>query len=252
MHDKTISVIMPVLNEEQCLHASVAGVLEGFERHSLNGELIIVNDGSSDRTGAMAEELASRQAAVRALHHATPQGIGASFRDGLPHAHGDVVVYIPGDGEIDASEIFRYVHLMDDVDMVIPYVTNPEVRSWQRRILSSCYHLLMTRTFFVSLKYLNGTVMYRKSILEGITIRNSGYFYQAELLIKAISRNYRYAEVPYMQKPRVHGRSKSITIRALASAMKGYAVMVHEFYFRRSDTFTVEPASITARKQGDI
>lgn len=82
--------------------------------------------------------------------------------------------------------------------------------------------------------------------------QNSGYFYQAELLIKAISRNYRYAEVPYMQKPRVHGRSKSITIRALASAMKGYAVMVHEFYFRRSDTFTVEPASITARKQGDI
>jgi dolichol-phosphate mannosyltransferase len=165
MSNKKISVIMPALNEELSLPHAVSNVLEGFERFSLDGELIIVNDGSRDRTGAIAAGLADRFGSVHVLHHSSPQGIGSAFRDGLQLACGELVVYIPGDGEIDAAEIFRYIPLMTDVDLVVPYVQNPEIRRWSRRFLSSWYTRIMGRTFGVSLRYLNGTVMYRSAIL---------------------------------------------------------------------------------------
>src|SRR6185369_18011006 len=136
MSNKHISVIMPALNEEQSLPHAVANVLHGFERFSLDGELIIVNDGSRDRTGEVAAELAERFGCISVLHHSIPQGIGAAFRDGLRLASGELVVYIPGDGEIDAAEILRYTPLMADVDLVVPYVQNPEIRTWSRRFLS--------------------------------------------------------------------------------------------------------------------
>jgi glycosyltransferase involved in cell wall biosynthesis len=240
---------MPALNEEQSLPHAMANVLESFERFSLDGELIIVNDGSSDRTGELAAGLADRFGFVHVLHHSTPQGIGSAFRDGLQTACGELVVYIPGDGEIDAAEIFRYIPLLDDVDLVVPFVQNPEIRRWSRRFLSSCYTRIMGGTFSVALRYLNGTVMYRRVILEGITIRNSGFFYQAELLIKTIRRNYLYAEVPYVQQRRIDGKSKSVTFKSLLPVLKGYFNLIGELYFHRSEHFVVAPLSITARNQ---
>jgi glycosyltransferase involved in cell wall biosynthesis len=249
MSTKQVSVIMPALNEEQSLPHAVANVLQGFERLFLDGEVIIVNDGSSDRTGEIAAELVERSGVVTVLHHSTPQGIGAAFRDGLQVACGELVVYIPGDGEIDATEILRYIPLMTDVDMVIPYVQNPHVRRWSRRFLSSCYTRIICLTFAVSLKYLNGTVLYRREILDGVTIRNSGFFYQAELLIKAIRKNNPYVEVPYLQQKRIDGRSKSVTIRSLLPVIRGYFNLIDELYFHGYEHDVVAPLAIVAREQ---
>jgi hypothetical protein len=107
----------------------------------------------------------------------------------------------------------------------------------------------MCLTFAVALKYLNGTVMYRRAILEGITIRNSGFFYQAELLIKTIRRNYLYVEVPYLQQRRIDGRSKSVTFKSLLPVIKGYFNLIDELYLHGNEHFVVAPSSVTARKR---
>jgi glycosyltransferase involved in cell wall biosynthesis len=252
MIGKKISVIMPALNEEQSLPHAIANVLDAFDRFSLDGELIIVNDGSIDRTGEIAESFSDRSGSVYVLHHATSQGIGAAFRDGLQRACGELVVYIPGDGEIDVAEILRYEPLMKDLDLVVPYVQNPEIRRWSRRLLSSCYTQVMNRTFRVSLRYLNGTVLYRRSILDEITIKNSGFFYQAELLIKTIRRNYVYVEVPYLQQRRIDGKSKSVTIKSLLPVLRGYFDLICELYFSKRDHFVLAPLSIASRKQQSV
>lgn len=251
MGGRKISIIMPALDEERSLPHAVANVLDSFRRLSIDGELIIVNDGSRDRTGEIAEGLAVRSDLIRVIHHATPQGIGTAFRDGLQRACGELVVYIPGDGEIDAAEILRYVHIMTEADLVVPYVQNPEIRSWSRRFLSSCYHQIMSGTFSVSLRYLNGTVIYRRAILEGVAIRNPGFFYQAELLIKILRRKYLYVEVPYVQKKRIEGKSKSITPKALTAVFKGYFALIDELLLRKGEKPVVAPLSITALKQQD-
>jgi hypothetical protein len=104
----------------------------------------------------------------------------------------------------------------------------------------------MNLTFAVSLQYLNGTVLYRRAILDGITIRNSGFFYQAELLIKTIRKNFRFVEVPYLQQRRIDGRPKSITLKSLLPVLRGYFSLINELCFLQKDHDI-----IAARKKQD-
>lgn len=206
---------MPALNEAANLAGAVDNVLASFCRLGIPGELVIVNDGSSDATGALADDFAAANANIRVLHHMTPQGIGASFWHGVSVAAGEIVTMIPGDGENDATEILRYLPLMTEVDIVVPFVFNRSVRSFRRRLLSIIYREIIKAAFGLSLNYMNGTVMYRRSVFEGIELQSNGFFYQSELLIKAITRGYLYAEVPCALRQRGSGDSRATNLKSL-------------------------------------
>lgn len=248
MSGPEISVIMPSLNEEKNLASAVRNVIAGFEAFGISGEIIVVNDGSSDSTDRIAEELAKTRPFVRVVHHESPQGIGASFWDGVQHAGGDTVVMIPGDGENDASETLRYMPVMQHVDILIPFVYNKEVRSRSRRLLSSLYRSIINLTFGMTLNYMNGTVIYRRSILTDITMRSTGFFYQTELLIKTIRRGYLFAEVPYALSTRAGGRSKATTLKSLMRVARNYLVLFFDLLGTPRDA-NVAPDSVTAGRR---
>jgi glycosyltransferase involved in cell wall biosynthesis len=231
MKQYAITAVMPSLNEEKNLVSAVGNVISSYERLGIRGEIVIVNDGSTDGTGKLAEELKSKHPGIQVLHHKTPQGIGGSFWDGVKAAQGETVVMIPGDGENDATEILRYLPLMNEVDMVIPYVFNREVRSRLRRLVSNLYRGIINITFGMTLNYMNGTVMYRKSILDGVELKAGGFFYQTELLIKCIRQGYLFAEVPYALLQRAAGRSKATSLRSLKNVIKAFASLFLEVYF---------------------
>ena len=252
MNDYKISVIMPALNEESCLAGSITNVLDGFSRHGIHGELLVINDGSSDGTGALAEKWAADNDCIRVIHHDKPHGIGGSFWDGVQQARGEIVTMIPGDGENDAAEILRYLPLLSDVDIVVPFVYNPGVRPWRRRLLSFVYHQIIYLTTAYSLNYLNGTVMYRKSIFKGISLKSTGFFYQTELLIKTIGRHYLYAEVPYALKQRHAGRSKATTLRSLFKVISGYLNTLQDVYALRRRSAPISNDSVTFLRRREL
>lgn len=248
MHEYKLSVIMPALNEERSIRLSVMNVLDSFQRYLINGELIIVNDGSSDKTAEISEELAFNHHCISVLNHSTPLGVGVSVWDGVQGARGEIVVYLPGDGENDAADIFRYISLLDHVDIVVPFVFNPEVRPWQRRTLSSAYHKIIRATSSLSLRYMNGTIMYRKSILKGIDLKSRGFFFQTELLLKTVCSGYLYAEVPYALKNRHAGKSKSTTLKSLYEVARAYCTTIIALYLSfRCDT-PISHDSMTAKR----
>lgn len=248
MNKYKITVIMPALNEELCLAAGVSNVLAGFQKYGVNGELLIVNDGSSDRTAEIADNLALVHDCINVLHHQAPQGIGSSFMDGVLCAKGEMVVYIPGDGENDAAEILRYLPLMENVDIVVPFVINREVRAWHRRVLSATFNKIVSLTSSLSLHYMNGNVIYRKSIIKEIQLKSSGFFYQAELLLKTIGNGYLYAEVPYIQMRRIGGSSKSTTLSSLFEVARAYCSTMLELYSLNTKNSKVVSDSVTARR----
>jgi len=247
-----ITAVMPSLNEEKNLVTAVENVLESYTRMGINGEVLIVNDGSTDKTGTIAEGLKAKHAMVQVLHHATPQGIGGSFWDGVKAAQGDVVVMIPGDGENDAKEILLYLPLMDQVDMVIPYVFNKQVRSRARRMVSNLYRGIINISFGMTLNYMNGTVMYRKSILDDIELKARGFFYQTELLIKCINRGYLYAEVPYALLQRAAGTSKATSFKSLRNVMKAYLSLFIDIHTAGKHDQTRAATSKTAARWNEI
>lgn len=237
-----ISVIMPALNEERNISDAIKNTLSSFFAFNINGEVVVVNDGSCDQTGAIVNELMRENSQVRMLEHVTPQGIGASFWDGVDSAKGDIVVLLPGDNENDPMEIFRYCKMLEHVDIVIPFVFNREVRSFFRNLLSYVYIFIINTTFLVNLNYTNGTVLYRKVVLKKLKYRSSSFFFQTDILIRLLKRNYLFAEVPYKLEQRGHGKSKATSFPSLLQVIKGYLQLVRDFYFtKKGNSLTAFP-----------
>jgi glycosyltransferase involved in cell wall biosynthesis len=247
-----ITAVMPSLNEEKNLEAAVQNVIASCQQLGVSGEIVIVNDGSSDGTGKLAEMLKARHPFIQVIHHDRPQGIGGSFWDGVRNARGEMVVMIPGDGENDAAEILRYLPLMDQVDLVVPYVFNRRVRSWARRKLSDLYRGIINLTFGTTLNYMNGTVLYRKCILDDLDLKAKGFFYQTELLIKCIRRGYLFAEVPCGLLKRAAGRSKATSLKSLKQVATAYLSLVVEIYTSRQMETTGAAGSKTIARWNEL
>jgi hypothetical protein len=98
---------------------------------------------------------------------------------------------------------------------------------------------------------MNGTVMYRREVLQSLSLDSAGFFYQTELLIKAIRMGYLYAEVPYGLKKRIGGRSKAVSLKSLLKLTKDYLSIVYWVFMEARD---VEPIknSATAKRRDAI
>jgi glycosyltransferase involved in cell wall biosynthesis len=226
-----ISIIMPALNEEANITQAICNVLAAFDNLGIAGEIVVINDGSIDRTRELTELEMRRDSRVRLLNHDRPGGIGAAFWDGVAQARGEVVCLLPGDNENDPWEILRYRQLLEHVDILIPFVFNKEARSLFRNGLSYVYRFIINTTFLVNFNYTNGTVMYRKKILEELDFHSNGFFYQTDILVRTVKRGYLFAEVPYRLDVRPHGLSKAVTFPSLLQVIKGYLRLVRDIHF---------------------
>ncbi|HBR17595.1 MAG: hypothetical protein A3G39_02345 [Deltaproteobacteria bacterium RIFCSPLOWO2_12_FULL_43_16] len=247
-----ITVIMPALNEEKNIVKAVENVIESFGMVGISGEIIVMNDGSTDGTGNAVEGLIKKHSFIRLISHDKPEGIGGSFWEGIKKSQGEVVTMVPGDGENDAFEILRYLPLMEQVDVVIPFVYNANVRSLKRRLLSKLYKGIINLSFGMLLNYMNGTVMYRKCVLDNIDLKARGFFYQTELLIKCLKNGYMYAEVPYILKKRGTGGSKATTLKSLLGVMRGYLTVMASVYLGKKVNGRISPDSVTALKMKEL
>lgn len=228
----SITVVMPALNEEKNVSIAVNNTLKALDDYKINGEIIVVNDGSTDNTGELLNEITEKDSRVRVIRHQAPQGIGASYWDGVDSARGNVVTWMPADNENDPWEIFRYNKLLEHVDIVIPFIFNREARSVFRNVLSYFYRFIINTTFSVNFNYTNGTILFRKSILEELDRRSYGFFFQADILIRAVKKGYLFAEVPYRLGLRKEGVSKAVSFPSLLKVIDGYLALVKDYYFK--------------------
>lgn len=229
----SLSVVIPCLNEEENIKLTAHRTLVALELYGIEGELIIINDGSSDKTGPIAHELAQEFDNVRVIDHTSPHGIGASFWDGVQNAQNDFVVLVPGDGEIDPEDALRYYYLTRDVDIIVPFIHNVEIRSYARRIISSLYRFIINMSFGTTLNYTNGTVIYNRTILKGMRLKSKGFLYQAELLINLVRAGYLYAETPHFLLPRNAGTTKALTLKSFGQVIGGYLVLMWDVHVTR-------------------
>lgn len=244
-----MSVIMPALNEEQNVGDALAEVLRGLDAFDIPGEVVVVNDGSTDRTAEVVAEWMERDPRVRRIDHDTPQGIGRAFWDGVDAAKGRNVVMIPGDNENDPTEIFRYSKLLDHVDMVIPFLYNREQRSMFRNILSLIYRRIICMTFVVNFNYTNGTVMYCRPILQQLPYRSTSFFFQTDILVRLAKRGYLFAEVPYRINMRETGKSKAVSFPSLIQVARGYFQLVKDLYFDKQTKLAYHISSMTHERK---
>lgn len=246
-----ITIIMPALNEEKNITSAIDDTLAAFKEYNITGEVLVINDGSTDSTPQLVKrKLEELPGKVRILNHPRPQGIGSSFWDGVDNAEGEVVCMLPGDNENLPGEILRYAKLLEDVDLIIPFVFNKEVRPKLRRFISAIYHRFINCTFVTSLNYTTGTVLYRKSLLKEIPARRMGFFFQTDILIRLVKRGYLYAEVPYRLRERGGGKSKVMRLRSFGDIIKDYARLIVDVHLKKGRApVTYAKDSVTAKRK---
>lgn len=247
-----VTFIMPALNEEKNISLAIENSIRSFATFGVRGEIVVINDGSRDQTAALVQKaIAVHGEQIRCITHDRPHGIGACFWEGVDTARGEIVVMMPGDNENDPDEILRYYKLLQHVDIVIPFVYNKHVRSLFRNFLSLAYRFIVNTTFLVYFNYTNGTVLYRKSILQTLNHRSQGFFFQTDVLIRLVKSGYLFAEVPYRLNLRKEGLSKAVSFPSFLQVVKGYLRLVKEIYFDRN-TKTLEvftEGSLTAKRR---
>ncbi len=227
-----ITVIMPALNEEKNILPAIDNTLRALEDFNINGEIIIVDDGSTDNTKGLVNSM-EKDNRIRMISHQVSQGIGASFWDGVDNANGNIIIMIPGDNENDPWEILRYYGLLNHVDIVIPFIFNREIRALFRNFLSFIYRFIINSTFLVNFNYTNGTILHRKSILKELDYRSNSFFFQTDILIRTVKKGYLFAEVPYRIGLRKDGISKAVSFPSLLQVVKGYFRLVRDIYIKK-------------------
>jgi len=225
---------MPALNEEKSIITSIDNTLASFDDLCIEGEIIVVNDGSKDNTSKLVAQKMKEDNRIRMITHKMPQGIGSSFWDGFDDVRFNIVTMLPGDNENDPWETLRYIDLLEHVDIINPYAYNKNVRSLLRNTMSSLYLSIINMTFMTSFRYTNGPVIYRKSILKELGHRSYGFFYQTDILIRSTKKGYLHIDVPYRLGVREAGKTKLLSLSTFLKGTKDYFNLVGDLYFRRN------------------
>ena len=213
----SISVCVPVFNEAATLKEAVKDLYLTLEPCVLSLEIIIVNDGSTDSTAYLAEEIAKDcDKKVKVIHHSVNLGIGVSYRDALAIAQGQYFTWFPGDHENSAEEFIQCLLYLREDTMVTSYHGTSDRRSLLRRSVSRFYTWLLNKYFRLNLKYYNGLTIFPVAVLRSFPLLTNGFALFAESLIRAIKSGCKIVELPYPLKQRRAGRSNALSILSVA------------------------------------
>lgn len=193
---RSISLVVPALNERVMIERTVLEVLEVTKMRFSEFEIILVDDGSTDGTGEIMDGIASRHDNIRVLHNEHNIGLGASYARGVATATKQYVMMLCGDGGLPASSLPDIFDCIGRADIVVPYMTNlKRIKTPLRYFLSRSYTLCMNVLFGQHLHYYNGLPIHRLDLLRQITVTSSGFGFQGEILIKLLKAGCSYVEV---------------------------------------------------------
>ena len=226
---KTLSIIVPALNEEANVAAAVDEIHRGVMGHFEDYEILLFDDGSTDRTGAIMDALAADDPRVRVTHHPTPKNLGGVYKAGVALARHEYCVMIPGDNENPASAMQAPYEAVGRAEIVIPYALRGK-RKWTRDAVSRSYVKLMNGLFGLGLRYYNGTVIHRTENVRAITITTDSFAYQTEALVKLLRMGKTFVEVGVAVEPKGERESKAFrpkNVYGVLAAIARLAVEVH-------------------------
>lgn len=218
-----LSIFFPAYNEESNIENTVRQALavvrelEQVERF----EMIIVDDGSTDRTGEIAGSLASEIPEVKVIYHKKNRGYGAALKTGFYESQYEWLVFTDSDGQFDFSEVGKFLERRNEGDLIIGYRIR-RVDPFLRKVNALLWGLLPRLFFGLKVCDLNcGFKLIRKRVIGEIEpLESDGAFITAELLIKAKKRGFKISEVGVRHFPRTAGSQTGANIRVILKAFK--------------------------------
>jgi len=213
----SITVFFPAFNDEGSIARMVHEALALLPRLTSDYEVIVVNDGSSDSTAMVLDQLAEKLPCLRVIHHPRNLGYGGALRTGFRHATKDLVFYTDGDGQYDVRELAKLLQLMTESVDVINGHKIKRSDSRRRIVLGEIYKFLARHIFSLPIRDVDCDFrLMRRAAIQQIELVSTSGVVCTEMTYKLHHSGCRFAETPVHHYPRMHGQSQFFTLRRVA------------------------------------
>jgi dolichol-phosphate mannosyltransferase len=219
-----ITVVVPAYNEEEVIKKLIEDLEEKISvKQAL--EILVVDDGSTDRTGEILDQLSRLYQNLRVIHHRVNQSLGGALRTGIRAANGDIIVTLDADMTHPPELMAKMVEALRDNDVCVAsrfvrgggMVNVPHYRVVISRLANIIYRFLFHSPIADNT---SGYKAYRAELLKSIEIEEPGFAVQLEIVTKLLRRKARFVEVPFLLTNRKLGRSKLRYFRAIPHYVK--------------------------------
>ncbi len=219
---KKISIFIPAFNEEACIRETIDALSNVSNTLNWDMELIVIDDGSTDRTAEIVENAIREYPFLRLVKHEHNQGYSEVIKTGLREAKAELILWIDADLQNDPQDIPVLLNYLqkDNIGMVIGWRKSRK-DSMFRRVVSKVYNRVLMRLFF-GLNYndVNGKPKaLRREFISQVAISSNGWLVDAELAKKAETLGFSVVEIPVRHKWRQLGESK-LSIRSIFQTQK--------------------------------
>lgn len=206
---ESVSAFFPCYNDEATIAWVVRRCLDAIDRLGVRGEVLVVDDGSTDSSRSVVTRLAEDDERVRLVSHGSNRGYGGALRTGFAEAAHQWVFYTDGDGQFDPAELAQLVDAAgDDVDVVQGYKIR-RADNVARRFIGRLYHHLVAFAFGLRIRDVDCDFrLVRRAVVEHVELTYDSGVICVELVRKLQDAGARFVEIPVHHHARRHGRSQ--------------------------------------------
>jgi len=231
----SISIVIPAFNEEQHIEQTVLGVIDLLDSSlGRDSEILVFDDGSTDGTGAIAEDLSRRYPFIRTFHFEQNQGLGHVARSAIREAGKDYIMWHTGDGSNDSQSLVPAMRSIGKADIIVAYMENQDERTWIRSAISRSFVALYNVLFHLKLKYYNGPSIFPCEVLRGLSIKSRGHEFWAEIMVRCLKLGLTYIEMPFVHNPPTENALATVRVRNVSRALRTALILVGDLYFRKN------------------
>jgi glycosyltransferase involved in cell wall biosynthesis len=216
----SLSIVIPAYNEELNVASAVERITDVARGLGLEYEIILVNDGSSDRTGEIGRQLAERLPNFRLVEHYPNRGYGGALKAGFAAAKHELIAFVPADNQFEFAEVSRLLECIDDADIVCGYRADrqdPLIRKFNALGWNMTVRLFFGR---LARDIDCGFKLFRRAVLDRVKIESDGAMIDTEMLAGAKARGMRIVEVPVTHLARVGGEATGANLGVVLRAFR--------------------------------
>ena len=216
--DCSLSVILPAHNEEEAIATTVHEVIDTLSTWIQDFEVIVVDDGSKDRTGVILDTIAVTHSCLHVIHHPVNQGYGAALVSGFEAVTKNLVFFMDSDGQFDIHDLERFFSLLEEYDAVLGYRIHRQ-DTWMRKVNAWGWKILVGMVFGIYVRDVDCAFkLYPANFFHEYKLETRGAMINTEILYKFTRAGYTYTQLGVRHLPRRGGRATgakpSVIIRA--------------------------------------